>query len=119
MEKEESLTYVDKSKGKIISIKDLLKKEGPEDTAKYVTKCAALGAPRVEFDDMWEGWNVMVMEKSHSEIFARAWRLRQQRLSRQGGSEALSDQPARGAPAVGAAAAATAAAAAGSLPEPK
>eukprot|EP00959_Pyramimonas_sp_CCMP1952_P437499 9160010-Pyramimonas_sp.AAC.1 len=56
------------------------------------------------------------MEKSYSEIFARAWRLRQQMLSREGGS---ADQPDRGAPAVGAVVAATAAAAAGNLPEPK
>ena len=70
---------MDKSKGVMWSIKALFKKEGLEDTTKYVLKCARMGAPWIQWDDMWERYTVMVMQRSHSEIFVKAWRLKQQR----------------------------------------
>ncbi|CAK0894447.1 unnamed protein product [Prorocentrum cordatum] len=50
-EKEGSPTYLGKSKGNMTSIEDMLKKEGPEDTAKRVTKCTASGGPWIEWGD--------------------------------------------------------------------
>jgi len=76
---EESLSYVDTSKGAMKSIKAVLQAEGVEDTTKYVKQCAEMGPPWIEWDPMWERYNVMVMEKSHSEIFTKAWRLKEQR----------------------------------------
>ena len=91
-EQEEGLSQIDKSKGTMKSIKALIKEEGIEDTRDYVMKCARLGAPWIEWDDMWERWNVMVMEKSHSEVFTRAWRLRQQRVGGDSSAGADSSQ---------------------------
>ena len=64
----------------MVSVKDLIKKEDAQDATLYIQKCAKLGAPWIQWDPMWERYEVMVMQKSHSDIFARAWRLKCQRV---------------------------------------
>ena len=63
----------------MISIKALIKQEGPKDSKKYIEKCAKLGSPWIEWDPMWERYEVMVMHRSHADVFTKAWRLRCQR----------------------------------------
>eukprot|EP00972_Heterocapsa_arctica_P055974 8255038-Heterocapsa_arctica.AAC.1 len=36
-----------------------------------------MGPPWIEYDTMWARYNVMVMDVSHSDIFVKAWRLKQ------------------------------------------
>jgi len=79
-EREDEWRQVDTTKGTMVSIKEVIKKEGAQDATRYIQKCAKLGAPWIQWDPMWERYEVMVMEKSHSDIFAKAWRLKCQRV---------------------------------------
>jgi ribosomal protein S10 len=78
-EREDEWRQVDTSKGNMISIKALIKQEGPKDSKKYIEKCAKLGSPWIEWDPMWERYEVMVMHRSHADVFTKAWRLKCQR----------------------------------------
>ena len=78
-EREDEWRQVDTSKGNMVSIKALIKQEGPKDSKKYIEKCAKLGSPWIEWDPMWERYEVMVMHRSHADVFTKAWRLRCQR----------------------------------------
>ena len=80
-EREDEWRQVDTSKGNMISIKALIKQEGPKDSKKYIEKCAKLGSPWIEWDPMWERYEVMVMHRSHADVFTKAWRLRCPRQS--------------------------------------
>ena len=78
-EREDELKQVDTTKGEMVSIKELIKREGA-DAKKYIEKCAALGPPWIFYDPMWERWECMVMTRSHKDIFTKAWRLKCARM---------------------------------------
>jgi len=79
-EREDEWKQVDTTKGNMVSIKELIKKEGSKDAKKYIEKCAKLGSPWIQWDPMWERYEVMVMERSHADVFTKAWRLKCQRV---------------------------------------
>ena len=74
--REDEWKQVDTTKGDMVSIKGLIKREGA-DAKKYIKKCAALGPSWIFYDPMWE---CMVMVRSHQDIFTKAWRLRCARM---------------------------------------
>ena len=78
-EREDEWKKVDTTKGDMVSIKELIKREGA-DAKKYIEKCAALGPPWIFYDPMWERYECMVMARSHQDIFTKAWRLRCSRM---------------------------------------
>lgn len=78
-EREDEWQQVDTTKGEMVSIKELIKREGA-DAKKYIEKCAALGPPWIFYDPMWERYECMVMTRSHQDIFTKAWRLRCARM---------------------------------------
>ena len=79
-EREDEWKKVDTTKGDMVSIKELIKREGA-DAKKYIEKCAALGPPWIFYDPMWERYECMVMTRSHQDIFTKAWRLRCSRMN--------------------------------------
>ena len=89
-EREDEWKQVDTSKGNMVSIKELVKKEGAQDAKKYIEKCAELGAPWIQWDPMWERYEVMVMERSHADVFTKAWRLKCQRTE---GPAVITERP--------------------------
>jgi len=78
-EREDEWKQVDTTKGEMVSIKELIKREGA-DAKKYIEKCAALGPPWIFYDPMWERYECMVMTRSHQDIFTKAWRLKCARM---------------------------------------
>ena len=88
-EREDEWKQVDTTKGEMVSIKELIKREGAADAKKYIEKCAALGPPWLFWDPMWERYECMVMTRSHQDVFTKAWRLRCQRMD---GNRAESEQ---------------------------
>ena len=88
-EREDEMKQVDTTKGDMVSIKELIKREGAADAKKYIEKCAALGPPWLFWDPMWERYECMVMTRSHQDVFTKAWRLRCQRMD---GNRAESEQ---------------------------
>ena len=79
-EREDEWKQVDTTKGEMVSIKELIKREGGADAKKYIEKCAALGPPWLFWDPMWERYECMVMTRSHQDIFTKAWRLKCARM---------------------------------------
>ena len=77
---------VDTSKGTYRSIPYLLRTEGHDPCKIYLPKMAKLGPPWIRWDDLWERWDVLVLERSSSEIFTQAWELRKQWIASRGSS---------------------------------
>jgi hypothetical protein len=88
-EREDEMKQIDTTKGDMVSIKEIIKREGAADAKKYIEKCAALGPPWLFWDPMWERYECMVMTRSHQDVFTKAWRLRCQRMD---GNRAESEQ---------------------------
>lgn len=76
-----AFSRVDTARGTYRSLTWLKREEGEKAAQAYVTKCCALGEPWVIMDNMWDRHEFLVMEKSFTEEFKKAWALRQRRMS--------------------------------------
>ena len=71
-----TVSHTDVSLGTYVSIAKLIRDEGVEACKIYLPKMAKLGPPWIRWDDLWERWEVVTLERSHKEEFKRAWELR-------------------------------------------
>jgi hypothetical protein len=90
------IAKVDKEKGTYRSLKWLIKNEGFDDTQKYITKCSKMGGPWVFWNEMFERYEFLRVEKTHTEMFTHAWQIKQKWISKASAERDGADDPKPG-----------------------
>ena len=59
----------------------MVKEEGKTAAFSYARECARLGGNWIRWESMWERWEFLVLLFTLTDLFKRAWTLREKRVS--------------------------------------